>query len=52
MRSHERLNTQWSPLPDHADEVDWDWIGIAKADLTLLRWLSVAVLAAKQRLRR
>ena len=37
------IDAQWSPLADHADEVDWDCIGVAKADVTLLQWLNVAM---------
>jgi len=38
-----RIDAQWRQLPDHAKEVDWDCIGVAKADVTLLRWLNVAL---------
>jgi polar amino acid transport system substrate-binding protein len=37
------IDAQWSPIADHADEVDWDCIGVAKADPTLRRWLNVAL---------
>lgn len=37
------IDAQWQPLADHADEVDWDCIGVAKADVSLRRWLNVAL---------
>lgn len=37
------IDAPWSPLADHADEIDWDCVGIAKADVTLRRWLNVAL---------
>jgi len=37
------IPAQWRPLADHSDEVDWDCIGVAKADETLRRWLNVAL---------
>ncbi len=37
------IDAQWQPLADHADEVDWDCIGVAKADMTLRQWLNVAL---------
>jgi polar amino acid transport system substrate-binding protein len=37
------IDAQWSPLGGHAEDVDWDCIGVAKADVTLLRWLNVAL---------
>ena len=37
------IDAQWLPLADHADEVDWDCIGVAKSDVTLRRWLNLAL---------
>jgi polar amino acid transport system substrate-binding protein len=37
------IDAQWLPLSDHADEVDWDCIGVAKSDVTLRRWLNLAL---------
>jgi len=39
------IDAKWHPLEGHADDVDWDCIGVAKADLTLKSWLNVALFA-------
>jgi polar amino acid transport system substrate-binding protein len=37
------IDAKWKPLADHASDVDWDCIGVSKADSTLKSWLNVAI---------
>lgn len=42
------INAKWVPLQGHAKEVDWDCIGVNKADSTLKGWLNVALYSLEQ----
>lgn len=42
------IDAKWMPLQGHAKEVDWDCIGVNKADVTLKGWLNVAVYSLEQ----
>lgn len=42
------IDAKWQPLEGHANEVDWDCIGVNKADVSLLRWLNVALFSMQQ----
>lgn len=42
------IDAKWQPLQGHAKEVDWDCIGVAKADVTLRRWLNVALFSLEE----
>lgn len=37
------IDAKWTPLADHAADVDWDCIGVNQADTTLKDWLNVAL---------
>ncbi len=43
-----KIDAKWMPLQGHAKEVDWDCIGVNRADLTLKSWLNVAVYSLEQ----
>lgn len=42
------IDAKWTPLKDHAEDVDWDCIGVAKADVSLKTWLNVALYSLEQ----
>ena len=42
------IDAKWMPLKGHAKEVDWDCIGVNKADVTLKSWLNVAIYSLEQ----
>ena len=42
------VDAKWMPLEGHAKEVDWDCIGLARADPTLKHWLNVAIFSLEQ----
>ncbi len=42
------IDAKWMPLAGHAKEVDWDCIGVNKADPTLKTWLNVALYSLEQ----
>jgi polar amino acid transport system substrate-binding protein len=42
------IDAKWQPLQGHANEVDWDCIGVAKTDVTLRRWLNVALFSLEE----
>ena len=43
-----KVEAQWMPLEGHAKEVDWDCIGVARADQSLKQWLNVAIFSLEQ----
>jgi polar amino acid transport system substrate-binding protein len=43
-----KIDAKWMPLQGHAKEVDWDCIGVNRADLTLKSWLNVAIYSLEQ----
>jgi polar amino acid transport system substrate-binding protein len=42
------IDAKWVPLKDHADEVDWDCIGVNRADQSLKSWMNVALYGLEQ----
>jgi polar amino acid transport system substrate-binding protein len=42
------IDAKWMPLQGHAKDVDWDCIGVNKADGTLKSWLNVAIYSLEQ----
>jgi polar amino acid transport system substrate-binding protein len=42
------IDAKWAPLQGHAKEVDWDCIGVNKADATLKSWLNVTLYSLEQ----
>ncbi|MBS0558579.1 MAG: transporter substrate-binding domain-containing protein [Proteobacteria bacterium] len=43
-----KIDAHWMPLAGHAKEVDWDCIGVNRADQSLRRWLNVAIFSLEQ----
>lgn len=42
------VDAKWMPLEGHAKEVDWDCIGVARADQSLKEWLNIAIYSLEQ----
>jgi polar amino acid transport system substrate-binding protein len=42
------IDAKWTPLEGHAKEVDYDCIGVAKADDSLKQWLNVALFSLEE----